>query len=305
VAISSEDAQQFSFSGTDHSYDAAGVEAFRREVVAALAEYEDALDALTEPGVVSSEEPGEVAAAQRIRHQAVQLAERMLRDVMGASGDGIGGLTMWQDAAMLRALAEEEMEFAIEETRRLRAIAVAEREEMQARYERERAEVRAELQRELQTSRAAAADEAESIGSAAADEAKATVTGALRRAEEIQSEATAKVERMERRISVLHTGLADAEGRFRRLAATAANEVGTLAAIADQDVADPAPANVEQRPPTVDLTDEGLVGEESEPVRPKPGEAIPAGLRNPEVTFYQRRLAGLRERLEKSGHPPE
>ncbi len=317
MVISSEEARDAQFSGTKHAYDGNEVEAFRRRVVEALAAHESAPGA-DDPAELSStdatQEPGDVAAAQRIRHQAVQLAERMLRDVMGASGDTAGGFTTWQDAAMLRAAAEEEMEFAREEARRLPAMAAAERDAMHARYAKERSDMRAALQRELQESRDAANTEAENISAQAEAEAVATLHDARARSEETQRAAAEEANRLERRIALLHTAVADAEIRFRRLAATAANEIGTLAAIADQDVDTPVPGGPEpsrSAPRTsepylasVDLTDEALVHED---VTHDEDDAAVEGARlgrDPDVTFYQRRLAGLRERLEQSGNPP-
>jgi hypothetical protein len=51
----------------------------------------------------------------------------------------------------------------------------------------------------------------------------------------------------------------------------------------------------------VDLTDGAVAEVEDEDAASTPGLAG----RNPEIGFYQRRLAGLRDRLEKSGHPPQ
>jgi flagellar hook-basal body complex protein FliE len=305
VSISSEEARGLQFSGSEHAYEAREVEEFRRRVTDALAAYESGQQSVA---AISNPDPSDtdnedLASAQRIRHQAVDMAERMLREVMGATGDSSGGLQTWQDAAMLRARAEEEMAFAREEARRLPAQAAAERDEMRARYVQERSEVRAELQRELQSSRAAAAAEAEAIRTDAAAEAEAVLKAALVQVEENQRDAAAEAHRMKRRIAVLHTALADAESRFRRLAATAANEVGTLAALADQDVADPSP-RPDLHLAAVDLTDDAMRDTPQPTVDPEPVEPGLPG-RDPEVGFYQRRLAGLRDRLEQSGHPPE
>lgn len=302
MGISSEDARQYHFSGTTHSYDASEVEAFRSRVIEALLELEVGDSARS--AATPREQGADLSAAQRIRQQAVQLAERMLREVLGSSGDPVSGLDVWQEAAMNRALADEELAFAREESSRLHAVAAAEREELRTTYDRERNSLRAELHRELQASRAAADDEAAQIRTAAKAEGAAILEKALGNVERARTEAADDLHRMERRMAVLRTALADAEGRFRRLAATAANEVGTLNAIADQDVAvapvEPAPVEVT----SVDITDEALRKMDGE--RPH-AEAAEQGLpgRDPEVGFYQRRLAGLRDRLEKSGHPPE
>jgi colicin import membrane protein len=309
VGISSEEARRLQFSGTENAYEGGEVEEFRRRVIETLSAYESGQQATSAASPSGDDDAENLASAQRIRHQAVQITERMLREVMGASGDNSGGLQTWQDAVMLRALAEEEMAFTREEARRLSAQATAERDEMRSRYVKERAEVRAELQKELQSSRAAAAAEAEAIRADAAAKADAALRAALIRVEEKQREATDETHRMERRSAVLHTALADAEGRFRRLAATAANEVGTLAALADQDIA----ASGSRSDPhlaAVDLTDEAMrkaSEHEAVPERSDVSEAAESGLpgRDPEAGFYQRRLAGLRDRLEKSGHPPE
>ncbi|MDJ0496815.1 MAG: hypothetical protein QNJ89_03230 [Acidimicrobiia bacterium] len=302
MGISSEDARQYHFSGTTHTYDSSEVEEFRARVIEALLEYE--IGAPVTPAAVPQDQEAELAAAQRVRQQAVQLAERMLREVMGSAGDPVTGLEVWQDAAMNRALADEELAYAREESNRLHAVAAAEREELRATYDRERVQLRAELHKELQDSRAAADDEAARIRTAARAEGAAILEKALGSVERARTEASDELHRMERRMAVLRTALADAEGRFRRLASTAANEVGTLSAIADQDVADtpvePAPLEVTR----IDLTDEALREMDGEAPPPEPAEVGLPG-RDPEVGFYQRRLAGLRDRLEKSGHPPE
>lgn len=300
MGITSEEVKRLQFSGSDYSYDGTEVEAFRRRVTAALEAYEAVSYGIGHLPDASGED---LASAQRVRHQAVELAERMLRDVMGSAGDSGDGLAAWQDAAMLRAVAQEEMEFATEEARRLPAIAAAERDEMRVRYAEERKAMRAELHRELQASRDAAMAEAEDIRSLSQDEANEIVNRAVGQADESQRAASEEVNRLQRRITVLHTALADAEGRFRRLAATAANEIGTLAAIADQDVADrdiAEPVRPDLQLASVDLTDEGLDRTVDTGDSDKVDPAV-----DPEAGFYQKRLAGLRDRLEKSGHPPQ
>ena len=284
-------------------------------MVAALAAYESA-----QAPVVDDD----LSAAQRARHQAVQLAERMLRDVMGASGEPAAGLSTWQEAAMMRAAAEEDRALAGEEAKRLVATANAERAAIRAGHDTERRQLRADLQRELQASRDAAAAEVAEIRSKAEAEATEIVRRAADQANETKRTADAEAQRLERRLAVLHSALADAEGRFRRLAATAANEVGTMQAIIDQDVAS-VPPSEPTTPPVVhpqvarpvarpelylaalDLTDEGLARAEKESASSdEPEEATPGMVtKSPDVGFYQRRLAGLRDRLEKSGHPPD
>jgi hypothetical protein len=301
VGFSSDDARQYQFSGTRHSYAASEVEDFRTQVIDALLQYEVGV---AQPAESSDEEQeSEFAAAQRVRQQAVQLAERMLREVMGSSGEASDGLQTWQDAAMNRALADEELAFAREESSRLHAIAAAERDELRAAYERERNELRAELHKELQDSRAATDDEADRILAAAQAEAAALLQKALGDVEKSRTDAADQLHRMERRMTVIRSALADAEGRFRRLAATAANEVGTLNAIADQDVVPATAATPELEVTHVDLTDEALQQSDDDEAISAPADALPG--RNADVGFYQRRLAGLRDRLEKSGHPPE
>lgn len=301
MGFSSDDARQYQFSGTRHSYAASEVENFRAQVIDALLQYEGGA---SQPAESSTEDQeSEFAAAQRVRQQGVQLAERMLREVMGSSGEASDGLQTWQDAAMNRALADEELAFAREESSRLHAIAAAERDELRATYERERNELRAELHKELQDSRAAADDEADRILAAARAEAAAILEKALGDVERSRTDAADELHRMERRMAVVRTALADAEGRFRRLAATAANELGTLNAIADQDVV-PATAEIPGLEVThVDLTDEALEKAGGQEELSESAPALPG--RDPDVGFYQRRLAGLRDRLEKSGHPPE
>lgn len=292
VGISSDEARQIQFSGSAHSYDAGEVEGFRARVVEALQEFESLQEETRE------QDPDALPAAQRARHQAVQLAERMLREVMGASGDDIAGLESWQEAAMLQAIAREEMSFVTEESKRLIAIAQAERDAIRARYAQERRELRAELQRELQTSRAAAAAEAADMTLAARKEAAGIVEAAAAQANEANRARAADSQRLEQRLALLHQAVADAEARFRRLAATAANDLGTLQAVVNEAEAEP--AGPPDRATTIDLT------ESSPHVSPDRIETPEAGMveKDPEVGFYQRRLAGLRDRLEKSGNPP-
>jgi hypothetical protein len=193
-------------------------------------------------------------------------------------------------------------------------MAAAERDAMHAKYVKERSDMRAELQQELQESREVATTEAERISAEAEAKAQAALNDARLRADETQRAAADEASRLERRIALLHTALADAEIRFRRLAATAANEIGTLAAIADQDVNTAPPAGSKPLQPeprgfdpylaSVDLTDGGLVRDEAAQTGDDPGDEERKLARDPDVTFYQRRLAGLRERLEQSGHPP-
>lgn len=321
MSLSSNEARSFQFSGTEHSYDAADVERFRKLVVAALAEGEDAAGAIaTDPAPAGAAD--ELAAAQRARQQAVQLAERMLREVMGASGEAEGGLEVWQEAAVLRALAAEELEFATEEARRLPAVAEAERDEIRKRYAEERIAVRRELQTELQASRAAATSEAEAIREAARSEGAELLKTIMADAEKKQREVANETQRLERRLEVLQTAVADAESRFRRLASLAANEMGTLSAISDQDVvvsqpraasspaaASPTVASVPQAvgaEPGLDISEVDLREDAAASVTTDDDEDAPHyPKRDPEVGFYQRRLAGLRDRLEKSGHPPQ
>lgn len=314
MGFSSEQARTFPFSGTEFSYDVADVERFRKLVVAALTGHEMAANSSPSSAADAS---GDLVAAQRARQRAVELAERMMREVMGASGDGVGGLEVWQEAAVLRALAEEELEFANEEARRLPATALAERDEIRRRYAEERIAVRRELQTELQASRAAALAEAESIRETARSEGTELLKKALAEAESKRLSATEETRRLERRMGMLQAAVADAEARFRRLAALAANELGTLSALADQDIAasdSPADSGTDLTIGEVDLRDRRVatdapVGEgrvESETSRPAvDDESVHIPRRDPEVGFYQRRLAGLRDRLEKSGHPPE
>lgn len=265
-------------------------------MVDALQAHEAALHGLTEP------DEEELSSAQRVRQQAVSLSERMLRDVMGASGDGPSGLKAFQEAAMMRAVAEEEMAHAEEESRRLTAIAFAERDAIRARYAQERKELRAELQRELQASRDAADAEAAAVRDAARNEAVGIVEKASHDAREAQRSASEDARRLERRLAVLHTALGDAESRFRRLAATAANDLGTLEAMVDREPEDPSDPSAEVHVAAVDLTDGAI-----DQTVPEPQHVADPGMVNkdPDVGFYQRRLAGLRDRLEKSGHPPE
>jgi hypothetical protein len=212
---------------------------------------------------------------------------------------------------MMRVAAAEELAFAEEEARRLLATSQAEQAELRSGHEADLRERRADLQRELQASRDAADAEVAAIRSKANQEATDIVHRAAEKAAEARNAAEAEAHRLERRIAVLHTALADAESRFRRLAATAANEVGTMQAIIDEDVAQGTPTPPPMDRPelylaSVDLTDRGL-SEPSEDESETEEEPAHSGMvsKNPEVGFYQRRLAGLRDRLEKSGHPPE
>ena len=297
VGITSEDARRIQFSGSAHSYDGTEVEAFRQRVIETLQAHEEALLSRPDP------DEEEMAGAQKVRHQAVELAERMLRDVMGTTGDGPAALEVWQEAAMLRAAAQEELAFAKEERRRLVGVAAAERDSIREKYIQERKDVRAELQGELQASRAAAAAEVETMTTAAKDEADSIVKRAVEVADEKHRSSADEAHRLERRLAVLHTAVADAEARFRRLASTAANDLGTLSAVIDSDVDEVPATRPELYVAAIDLTDSAMAEAEAaeESASHSPGMID----KDPDVGFYQRRLAGLRDRLEKSGHPPE
>jgi hypothetical protein len=270
------------------------VEGFRARVIEALQAFETLREETRE------KDPEALPAAQRARQQAVELAERMLREVMGASGDDADGLRSWQEAAMLQAVAREEMSYTEEESKRLIAIAQAERDAIRARYAQERRELRAELQRELQVSRAAAAAEADDLTRQAREEAARVVASATAEANESNRVRAAESLRLERRLGILHQALADAEARFRRLAATAANDLGSLQVVLNEAEADLVEPSFPDRT-TIDLT------ESAPQVSADSAEMPTAGMveKSPDVGFYQRRLAGLRDRLEKSGNPPE
>jgi len=222
-----------------------------------------------------------------------------MREVLEASGDPAGGIRTWQEAAMLQLAAEEAMALAREEARRLAAVAQAERDRVRADAVAEAARERAEATRDALAMREAAAAEAETRLAAATTEAQTRLIDATRDATAAKEKAAAEIRRLERRLEVLRATVTESERRFRSLATRAANEVGTLQAIVDADVPE-GPDRVK-----VDLTPSGLASlppESPSPPRP-PGETPP--LRNPDESFYQRRLAGLRERLEKSGNLPE
>lgn len=289
VSFSSEAARTTQFSGTMHSYDAGEVEQFRARVVAALQEHERS-DRLRAAG-------GEVAEAQRVRRRAVSIIDGMLREVMGTGGDPVTGLTVWQEAVILKAVAAEELEHAREESRLLRAIRQVEMEELRSRHELERTELEARLRQEAEEQRAAAAHEAAAILIEARDQAERQRKAATGEAERATASAWKELQRIERRVAVMQQALAGAEARFRRLAASAANEIGTLtASMTPPDSTDP----VELSVAAVDLTER------------LPAEAVaadsgddPQPVSRGDQSFYERRLAGLRERLERSGHFPE
>lgn len=297
MAITSNEARRIQFAGSADAYSGREVENFRHRVVAALAAYEAAAAATSDQG--DAAEMSDVAAAQRIRHHAVALAERMMREVLVASGDPADGVRAWQEAAMLQVVAEEEMEHAREEARRLAQVAHAEHNGILADAAAAAARQRADAEREAETMRQTAAADAESRLAAATAEAQNRLVEAAQEATGAQERAAREIRQLERRLEVLRATAAEAERRFRSLAATAANEVGTLAAIADAN----APEGPEQV--HVDLTPAGLASlpREAPPTPPPAGGTPPT--RNPDESFYQRRLAGLRERLEKSGNLPE
>jgi hypothetical protein len=287
VAITSEEARTVQFAGSADAYDGTEVEEFRRRVVAALAAHEAATPSPAAEGPGRAGSP-DLAAAQRVRHQAVALAERMMREVLAAAGESAAGVRVWQEAAMLRITAEEELEHAGEEVRRLEAMARVEHDRIVA----EAAASAAHLQ-------TAAASEAESRLAAANSEAQSRLAEATREAAASHERAAHEVRRLEGRLEILRATVAEAERRFRSLAAAAANEVGTLATIVDADLPE-GDTHVH-----LDLTGAGLESRDPDAAPPAaPSEATPPA-RNPNESFYQRRLAGLRERLERSGNRPE
>ena len=157
-----------------------------------------------------------------------------------------------------------------------------------------------ELQRELQMSRAAAAAESDDLTREAREEAARIVASATAEANESNRVRAAESLHLERRLGILHQALADAEARFRRLAATAANDLGSLQVVLNEAETDLVEPPLPEKT-TIDLT-------ESAPQVSADSAEMPTGgmvEKSPDVGFYQRRLAGLRDRLEKSGNPPE
>jgi cell division septum initiation protein DivIVA len=303
VDFTAGDARTVRFSGSGGSYDREEVEDFRRRVIAALEEGErlssDAAARIAGLEAALAERAdtdgaGNVAAARRARDQAVQLTSRMMAEVLSGKMPSIAeGMEIWQEAVILRAMAEEELAAAREESRGLRQITA---EELTA----------------LRAATRAALDE----------EVEATLDHAIGHAAAVTSAAEEEVRHLDRRLTQLRTALSDAESRIRSLTGDAltelrmlgdllALETGALEEIESLklspdhviDLAEPAPVPAAATDPGTVLRDEASEdGAEDGP------SAFVRRIQDRDDTtgqgFYERRLAGLRERLERhnAGH---
>ncbi len=295
MELTAGDARNIRFSGTETSYDGTEVEDFRREVVTALeaserraseaAAHVARLEAMLEDRS-AADSTADVDAARRARDQAVQLTSRMMAEVLGGKVPTIEeGMATWQDAVILKAMAEEELAAAREEARRLRETAAAEVTAL-------RAATRAGLD----------------------DEVRTTLDNATHRAATMTAAAEEEVRRLDRRLSQLRTALRDAESRIRSLTGDALTELRMLGdllaleteALDEIESLNPAPGRV------IDLADPDPVPTPAPTPEPAAAEEPPGAaasafvrrLRERDETagqgFYERRLAGLRERLERN-----
>lgn len=293
MELTAGDARNIRFSGTETSYDGTEVEDFRREVVTALetserraseaAAHVARLEAMLEDRS-AADGTADVDAARRARDQAVQLTSRMMAEVLGGKVPTIEeGMATWQNAVTLKAMAEEELAAAREEARRLRETAAAEVTAL-------RAATRAGLD----------------------DEVRTTLENATHRATMMTAAAEEEVRRLDRRLSQLRTALRDAEARIRSLTGDALTELRMLGDLLELEtnaldeieslnpprdrvidleepasVAGPTPGDVPESPAVAAAAFVRRVREKEE------DETVGRG-------FYERRLAGLRERLERS-----
>ncbi|MGD2051173.1 MAG: hypothetical protein PVI35_01740 [Acidimicrobiia bacterium] len=301
--LTAGDARTIRFKGSGGSYDGEEVEEFRRRVIAALEEGErlssDAAARIASLEVALRERADtegavNVEAARRARDQAVQLTSRMMAEVLSGKMPSIAeGMEIWQEAVILRAMAEEELAAAREESRSRRQTTA---EEMAA-------------------LRAATRDALDA-------EVEATLDHAIGRAAAVTAAAEEEVRHLDRRLGQLRTALGDAESRIRSLTGDALTELRMLGdllaletgALEEIESLNPAPDRVidlsEPAPAPVGTpeSDTAPAAQASADTADTAPGAFARRIQDRDDTagrgFYERRLAGLRERLERhnAGH---
>jgi len=303
VGLTAVDARNVRFSGSDYAYDGKEVEDFRRRVVEALEASEhkasEAVDRIArlEAKLDDRASPGggaELAAAKRAREQAVQLTSRMMAEMLGNKTPSVReAMAIWKEAIALRSEAEEEMLSAREEARRLRATVQEEAAEL-------RAATRVALDKEI----------------------RSMLENSARRSMTMTEGAEKEVHRLDRRLTQLRTALRDAEARIRGLTSDALTELRMLGDLLELETS--ALDEIE----SLNLPDETVAVPNETVAVPNetvvvPDEAVIV-LKEPETPaaaaaafvrrvrsaadkdesvgrgFYERRLAGLRERIERN-----
>ncbi len=144
-----------------------------------------------------------------------------------------------------------------------------------------------EAERMASRTRDTAQREADEALGDAKTKSDAVVEQARRDAAEATESAQREVRAMERRVRQIRSSLRDAESRFKSLTATTMSEFSVLGDVIDLDVE----AAAESFEP---------IGEPAAP--PAPGRADDA---DSSPGFYERRLAGLRSRIEASANTPD
>jgi signal transduction histidine kinase len=303
VGLTAVDARNVRFSGSDYAYDGKEVEDFRRRVVEALEASEhkasEAVDRIArlEAKLDDRASPGggaELDAAKRAREQAVQLTSRMMAEMLGNKTPSVReAMAIWKEAIALRSEAEEEMLSAREEARRLRATVQEEAAEL-------RAATKVALDKEI----------------------RSMLENSARRSMTMTEGAEKEVHRLDRRLTQLRTALRDAEARIRGLTSDALTELRMLGDLLELETS--ALDEIE----SLNLPDEAVAVPNETVIVPDeavivlkepetPAAAAAAFVRRVRSAadkdesvgrgFYERRLAGLRERIERNNpqHFPE
>lgn len=294
MELTSYEIEQKRFGTAGEGYDRAEVDRFRTDVARAMAALERELDATGSDleGLVRLESRrGELEAAiARLSAKSAELRATMESEQLEAERN------------------------AREEARRITAAAL---------------EQATDAQTDVDNAFTQLADEGAHILEVAIAEAAATLDHAEERGRRIGDETREELRLLRRRLAQLRTALSDIEGRLRAATGLYADEVATvrdlidletrnledLEGFADLDASEPpslqpltaagtatsykARSYTFSEPSTViDLADpeDGL---EAGPAEDDDGEMSPPQRDESKPGFYQRRLAGLRERIEK------
>ncbi len=311
--VSAHDVRNARFSGTRHVYDRREVDEFLERLGASLEQYEQELtisrrklDSLehalevakaqdvrepeSEPGAIEELERkvedlrvDALAEAARIRREAEEEARRIADEARRLAGSPDAATPAldddeprrWRERLAAEMAADTFVATAREEARRILQITDQQVVEGTAAADRDRAAALDEVQREVTSIRDAAGREANRVVGEARVDGDRIVEEARRAATQMTDAAERDVRSLERRVRQIRSSLRDLERRFSTLTANTLAEFSMLGDLIDLDVREPLP----------DVLASDAV---------EPGETDQTTGQG----FYERRLAGLRSRLE-------
>ncbi len=311
--VSAHDVRNARFSGTRHVYDRREVDEFLERLGASLERYEQeltisrrrldslehALEVASAPDVRALEPaPGRIeeleqeaedlrvdalAEAARIRRRAEDEAHRITDEARRLAGTAERAAPvsegdeqrLWREHLTAEIAADTFVATAREEARRMLQIADQQVVEGIAAADRDRAAALDEVQREVTSIKDAASRDASRVAGEAGVEGDRIVEEARRAAAQMTDAAEREVRSLERRVRQIRSSLRDLERRFSTLTANTLAEFSLLGDLIDLDARDQVPDAVAPDP-----AERGEIEDTA-------GQG-----------FYERRLAGLRSRLE-------